>query len=325
MIKRAGKFTRTWCFLITGLFAGKEAVAQSPYHAASEYLREQFTFQYDNDFFNATDRYYTQGIVLGLQHQVLSRLPLFRLLPRLKESTQHFFIGLQQDVYTPKSIRYRNGAVYEGERPFTATLYLSHRRISVSEQNKVMLVTELELGVLGPPALGEQEQKAIHRALNNITPQGWENQLSTDLVLNYNVAVEKALRTGSWFDCGGLGRLRAGTVNTDLELGLTFHLGKKDPWTGPVEKTGHFRLYFTGGVGLRAVAYNATLQGGLTNKGNIYELPGSAVSRWVGGGNAGLTLVLGKLKFSYMRYYITPEFTNAADHGWGSCVITVYL
>src|SRR5688572_3917157 len=81
-------------------------------------------FTYDNDFFNATDRYYTQGVRASLIHPVLKISPVFYALVSLKNSRQYFGLTLEQDVFTPKSIRYNGGAVYNGERPFTAVFFL---------------------------------------------------------------------------------------------------------------------------------------------------------------------------------------------------------
>src|SRR6218665_163038 len=150
------------------------------------------SLQYDNDFFSATDRYYTQGILLSFIHPVVRYSPFAYALIRLnKQALNYYGFHLQQDVFTPKSIRYMEGAIYYGERPFTAVFFMSHSLVSMDSRKKHLLRTRLDLGIIGPAAKGEEEQKGIHKALDNIEPQGWQNQLANDVVLNYRLHYQK--------------------------------------------------------------------------------------------------------------------------------------
>ena len=96
-----------------------------------------FSFVYDNDFFNATDRYYTQGIILSLVHPSLRYSPFSYTLIKLKNADRNYHgIQLEQDVFTPRTIRYNKGAIYYGERPFTALFFLSHSLTSMNSEKK---------------------------------------------------------------------------------------------------------------------------------------------------------------------------------------------
>lgn len=286
---------------------------------------------YDNDFFSATDRYYTQGIQLTLVHPVVRYSPFSYTLLKLNKTARNYYaLQFEQDVFTPRSIRYMGGAVYLGERPFTAIFFVSHALSSIDATNKIMLRSQLDLGIIGPEAKGEEEQKGIHSALDNIEPQGWDNQLSTDYIINYRLQVEKGLVSTTYFELITQANARLGSLYTDAGAGLHIRAGLLRPYFNNlgIEKSSSARkndlqLYAFLKLNARLVAYNATLQGGLTNAGNIYSLPDSSISRLVADVNGGIMLVYKRVRLEYSRTYITPEFNGGLDHGWGRCGITV--
>ncbi len=301
-------------------------------HAQNDSLKRPvyFSLYYDNDFFAATDRYYTQGTSLNLIHPGFKYSPLFFILPGLKTADTHYGLSLHQDVFTPRSIRYMGGAVYEGERPFTALLYLTHTRYTADVHNKQMLQTAISIGVLGPEAKGEETQKGIHKALNNIEPLGWQNQLSTSPILNYKVRYEKGLLSSRFADLSVVVIPRAGTLYTDMSAGIQSRIGLLNSYyilpgiqspSARNKKT--FSVFFVFNAAARLVGYNATLQGGLLNTAGIYHLPGSALNRIIAGGSAGVILIYRRLSLEFSRHYLSPEFKNALDHNWGRCSFSV--
>lgn len=293
-------------------------------------LENYFSFRYDNDFFSATDRYYTQGIVLGFINPVIRFSPFSCVLPRLSKRAKNYYgLHAEQDVFTPRSIRYMGGAVYYGERPFTAVFFVSHSLTSIHTGKRLLLRTQLDLGIIGPEAKGEEEQKGIHKAINNIEPLGWENQLSRDYVINYNIAVEKGLSNKKNRECMVLLNARLGTLYTDIGFGFNLRFGIFSPYFANLglEKNvlhkSRFKIYGVAKINGRFVGYNATLQGGLTNSGNIYEVADRDVARAVADMSAGIIFAYRRLSLEYTKVYITPEFKNGIDHGWGKCVILV--
>jgi len=134
-----------------------------------------YHFNYDNDFFNATDYYYTQGIRWEFNFPFIKKIPITKLLFRLHKSNDELFgITLNQDCYTPLSIRH--SAIYYDEHPFAGAIYLGFQRVSNDEEKKERLSSEIDIGGMGPCAVCEEEQKGIHKGLNNIQPLGWEFQ-----------------------------------------------------------------------------------------------------------------------------------------------------
>ncbi|MES2592798.1 MAG: lipid A deacylase LpxR family protein [Bacteroidota bacterium] len=296
-----------------------------------------FRFNYDNDFFSATDRYYTQGIYIELIMPFIKKSPISKLLIPLKNASLNYYgINFEQDGFTPRSIRH--DSIYFGERPYASVFFVSHFLTSINANKKQRLNTSLYLGIIGPNAKGEEEQKAIHRWLENIQPLGWQYQIANDYVLNYNLNFEKGIivkkrfeficyagsRIGTLYDDVNAGiMLRAGGMNGYFEnLGLRSSLNKFAV-EGSAGKTAKFKCHFFSKGELKAVAYNATLQGGVFNKKSIYTLSPGDITRVVATAYVGVVVSYKRLSLEYTKAYISPEFKGGLPHGWGHCNITV--
>lgn len=281
---------------------------------------------YDNDFFSATDRYYTQGIQFQVITRYMKYSPLsYALIPITKNARNYYGINLEQDCFTPKSIRY--DTLNYLERPFAATAFLSHMLVSLDKDKKQLLQTQLDLGVIGPCARCEDEQKAIHKALVNIRPLGWENQIAHDYIINYRARYEKALIYTRYAELMANVSLRAGTLYTDAALGIQARVGLFSPYFNNLgldkNNSKKIKLYAVFKANARAVGYNATMQGGFFYRNSIFTVPDKDISRMVYDGMAGIILGIQRVSFEYSRYYITPEFVRGVDHGWGRVAITV--
>lgn len=314
-----------FCFFVLG---ASFATAQDSL-AANSQPESYISLQYDNDFFSATDRYYTQGIKLSFINSVIRYSPVSYALVKLKKSNLNYYgLHLEQDVFTPVSIRHEG--IFYGERPFTALFFLSHSLVSINTSNKILVETQVDLGIMGPNAKGEEEQKGIHKALDNIQPLGWENQLAQDIVVNYRAKIEKGFYNAKNFELMGSGAARLGTLYSDLGIGLNARLGIFSPYfnslgleNNPAKRKNKFKIYGIAKATARFVGYNATLQGGLINTASIYTLPSGDINRVVAECSGGIVIAYKRFSVEYTKFYITPEFRKGVDHGWGKCLLTV--
>lgn len=292
-------------------------------HKPENYIR----LQYDNDFFSATDRYYTQGIQLSVIHSFIKYSPLTYALVRLnKNSINYYGISIQQDCFTPKSIRY--DTLNYLERPFAATFFVSHTLNSLDAEKKMALQTQLDLGAIGPCARCEDEQKAIHRSLVNIQPLGWENQIKADYIFNYRMKFEKAVFYKKHREIIANASVSAGTLYTDASVGFTARMGLFSPYfsnlgmdRNSVYRKSNFQIYGILKLNTKLVAYNATLQGGLFNNESVYTINNSRVTRFVVDGMAGIVISYKRIGLEYSKFYLSPEFKEGLEHKWGRCVI----
>lgn len=307
------------------------AIAQSDTLPITTSKQERyFKLNYDNDFFSATDRYYTQGIYLEFIIPIVKKSPLSKLLiPLGKHATNYYGITLEQDVFTPRSIRVDR--IYYTERPFSGVFLFSHTLASINKEKKLRLNTRLDIGLIGPEAMGEEEQKGVHHALNNIQPQGWEYQISTDFIINYTVKYEKGLIAKNKFECIGYATSRIGSLYDDVGAGILLRKGYMSSYfqnlglsRNQKSETGkHCQAYLYSKGEVKAVAYNATLQGGMFNKNSIYTLPSSSINRLVATAYVGIVLNYKRVSVEYTKAYLSKEFKTGLPHGWGHCTISV--
>jgi len=111
--------------------------------------------QVDNDAFFDTDRWYTSGV---------------RVADVLARGDHELELGVLQEIYTPEAKRH--DAV---DRPNAARLlatFARHDRVPGDWRT-----LELDLGVTGPSALGEQAQQLVHRFIA-APHEDWSHQRS---------------------------------------------------------------------------------------------------------------------------------------------------
>ena len=303
--------------LFVGLSVGPAVKAQEV-----PFPQRAFTFRYENDFFNATDKYYTQGVVLDYSAPFIGRSPTTRALLRLRDAGVQHALFAEQNCFTPSSIR--RDTIFTGDRPFAAALFVGQRALSIDPTRGLKLTSALMASWWGRPAEWAEEQRGIHRALDNIEPLGWQFQVASALILNYAARIEKRLlrlpfaeaSLGASADLGTY-RSNAG-VNGRLELG---RFRSDFDVRGPGPKAFRASAFVDGQV--KAIAYDASMQGGLFNADSPYVLQPEAIERLVLSGGGGVKLAYGKLSLTYAKTFITREFVGGTDHGWGTCTIKV--
>ena len=146
-------------------------------------------------------------------------------------------------------------------------------------------------------------------------------------MVNYDLRIEKGLLQRKYWDAGISGEARIGTLYDDLAAGGLIRLGLLQPYFSSLGITKQaerrkFQCYVFAKGNLKAVAYNATLQGGMFSN-SIYTLPAKELNRLVATGYLGIVIAYKRLSLEYTKAYISPEFRKGIAHGWGHCAITV--
>ncbi|MFL5764785.1 MAG: lipid A deacylase LpxR family protein [Bacteroidia bacterium] len=291
---------------------------------------------YENDFFVATDRYYTQGVYLEFIFPVFKKLILSHALIPLRPSRSgnagtkiinYYGVSTERQGFTPTSIRHF-GLPEPGERPYAALVYLTHSLVSLDPERKLRLTTRLNLGLMGPNLFGEEEQVYIHTKLHNLLPIGWEYQIENDYVVNYDLFIEKGLIDSKYLTLTGLAEARAGTLYDDLSGGGMIRVGYMQPYFNNLgitrqKNTQKFQCYLYLRAKAMIVGYNATMQGGMINHNSTYIVPESNIDRFVATGRCGIAISYKRLQLEYALAYITREYGKGLDHGWGRIGINV--
>ena len=279
-----------------------------------------FRLHYDNDYFTATDEYYTQGISLEWVHPALKKNPLNKLLIQPRNSDMKYGLRLDHYGYTPTSIS--SDFIRYGDRPFCGNLSFSTFLIAVDTVKEARLSTSLTMGVIGSKAGGRDMQVAIHKWLKNITPVGWQYQIANDVILDYQIHYEKALwQYRDVFLCNAYSELSIGTHTDKVKTGLNFMLGSlNNPYVSnrrakSLKKI--LRYYLYGQFQPGFTVYDATLQGGFFNKSSPYTIASKDLTRLNYQADFGLVMNVGKITLEYCQSFITKEFNTGHLHRWG--------
>jgi len=288
--------------------------------ASGHYVR----FHYDNDYFTKTDQYYTQGIGLEVVSPVVKNFPLRRLL--FMKSTINTIFGVMVDYYgyTPTSIR--SDTILRGDMPFSSNLSLKTFGININPEKKQRLTVGFILGIMGQGTGGEKMQDDIHRWTGNVKPKGWQYQLRNDIILNYEVQLEQQLLSlNNILLLNGIGKVRLGTHDVDAKAGASFMLGNiNNPFatTGNYKKK-KFSYYLYGQITGAAVAFDASLQGGMFNRKSPYIIPISATRQFRMQADYGIVLRFKSVYLEYCQSFLTKRFDEGMNHRWGGVRIGV--
>ncbi len=298
--------------------------------------RESFLkLSFDNDILDYTDRFYTNGLRFDLISPALQLNPIGKImLPYWGTATNYYGITICQNMYTPSTTKV--GGILIGDRPYAAYLYLGSFRISNDTIRQVRQTSEIWIGIIGPSSFGEWVQRSFHNSVpTNNEPLGWEYQIRNDLLLNYNLMLEKGVFNRRNIDLVLIGYGFLGTLYTNLSGGLQLRAGWLNPYFANLGVSGSKRLrdaglrksqifFFLRGAG-KLVGYDATLQGGLLNRSSVYTLPGSEISRFVFNSSAGISVSYGGIRLDVEQYLLSPEFHDGWWHKWVHLGLTFSL
>ncbi len=244
-----------------------------------------------------------------------------KLLPGLKNSVIQYGLSGTQDCYTPASIR--RDSILKGDRPYAAVIFLGHFKSANDSAKKQRLISEIDIGAVGPCAKCEEEQKGIHYMLDNLQPLGWENQISNDIYLGYRLRYEKGLLSLKTMDVVGLGEMNLGTIHDNAAIGANFRIGRMQGYFDNTRKR-KFQFFLFGQGWVQGVIRNGTLQGGAFSN-SINTLSYSEIAPIVLKGSLGANLGWKGFSIEYCRTFITREINTWWAHGWGYLRITGFF
>jgi hypothetical protein len=280
-----------------------------------------FRINYENDFFTASDRDYTQGILVEKVHPDFNRFPMMKILWHPGHCESKYGLAIEHNAYTPNQIdRY---SIQYGDRPFAAVLLLKTFLIATNFERKQRFTVSFSSGLLGPGAGGELIQRTIHHWIHYTQPQGWHNQIRNDLILNYQVNGEKEIyQFAGHFSISSYGSVRLGTLSDKLSAGFTANLGNFiSPFTQSLFLKRSFQWYIYCQLLGNAVAYDATLQGGLLNHSSVYTIADSDLSRLTVENKFGIVFIFRSLYLEYFHTGLTEEFRTSLYHRTGGIQI----
>lgn len=279
----------------------------------------QLSIVFDNDIFANRDFYYTNGLKINLIAPFLNNSPVNKILFGSRKSDMVLSgFSITHKIYTP--INPDTTIILVGDRPFTSYLTFGQFRETYNLKKKIHIKSEIYIGVLGPSSFGRQVQSSIHE----IEPVGWENQLNNDVILSYQFEVEKGLVSNSVVEINIVGKTTLGTLYNKIGGGMYFRTGNFMPvFRGPFSffenknPGGRYQFWIFTSTLIDIIAYDATLQGGIFSKENIYTISSRDISRFVIRASAGMALYYNSIGIEYEHFYLSPEFSGAKHFSWG--------
>nr|WP_294862722.1 lipid A deacylase LpxR family protein [uncultured Fluviicola sp.] len=277
----------------------------------SLYRYQTFHLTYENDFFTASDCYYSQGIFLQYDHhnlQVKWLKHFFIPVPHIERNLES---GIAQKDYTPSTIL--SDTLLVGDRPYAATIAYGNRFFSRSKSRNYTLMWGLSFGFIGKPAFGEYTQKTVHRWINNAQPKGWQYQLNTGFILDLNFGFTKSFFTRSrWIRLDLSDFITVGNLTDEMRVQGKLKLGY-------IGIRRQFYLYYT--PELRVVAYDGTLQGAIFVRPSEAALPAGSIERLVSEQQIGIYLRYNRFFISGHAHYQSRLFKYALNHMWGGITV----
>jgi hypothetical protein len=148
--------------------------------------RAVLSLNVDNDLFGGTDKYFTAGFILSYRSP--TNLPggwlgdfADRLDPLVDDDpSRRWGLAFAQKIFTPEDIDVSNPD--PDDRPYAGWLYAAASLSSYTDT--LYNAVEVQLGVVGPAAQGEEVQNNFHNLINIDTARGWDFQLGNEPGLN---------------------------------------------------------------------------------------------------------------------------------------------
>lgn len=292
----------------------------------------EFQLFVENDMLARTDRYYTNGIKFGggLPFDLL-QFPAAELLKQLvpeQHGKIHLGLFVGQNLYTPKSIGV--GEAQPFDRPWAAWLYLGG--VAQRAKDNRLDTVEVDLGLVGPSALGREVQAGWHRVIGARQPKGWQHQIGNEpaFLVSYLGKSKHTLGRAAGMDLEVIphGGATLGTVMTLVRAGGIARIGQHMTGFGPdtIEPGGALlqnmrrdlepgrahglEWYFFAGLDHRLIAHNIFLDGTVFRDGpsvrrrpHVYDL------------SAGISLRIDAVRLSITRVRRSEEFFTASSNG----------
>lgn len=285
-------------------------------------LRATLSLLIENDVFTGTDRYYSNGLQLAWT-SASADLPsplawLNRQLdPVLGPGQLRWGAAIGQSIYTPEDTERRNPD--PRDRPYAGFLYGT---ISLArDAGTSFTLFELQAGLVGPSALGEQVQNNFHDLIGDNRSRGWDYQLKDEFV--FGAVLSRTWRVplvqflGLETELLPSATLAAGTITSLAGAGAVLRIGQGlEADYGPARirpalagssffqpRSSDFGWYVFGGVEGRAIANDIFLDGNTWRESRrVDHRP------FVGDLSVGVAVMWGGVRFAYTQVWRSEEF-----------------
>ncbi len=303
-------------------------VLSSQIHYPILFMESSGIIRFDNDFWDYTDYYYTNGVGISLNHRMFAFSPLsIFLISNGTNGIDSYGAQLVQHMYT--STKPKVDSIIKGDRPWASYITIGQNLTSYDLRKKIKHYSELNFGLLGPHSGGSFFQDLAHKVFpNNSPPQGWENQIKTDYIIDYQYEITMFLYESVSFETYMKARAQVGTLRDNLKWGFGFRYGRFMPFyrnvsihrASSINQVNNNQIKFNliADIETQLIGYDATLQGGVTDRTSIYVIPTRDMNRFVIAGYGGFEVSYYRWELLVLQYWKSKEFSNGKDHKYVS-------
>jgi hypothetical protein len=228
------------CFAPVSAQAGappQNAATQASSGGGQLSRREQPTwrFEFANDTFFDSDNGFTSGFAFQKHSTVsndiddLDGVRAFgkglakRLLPQSSDLFYRKAFALGQNFTTPEDLLDPN--IILNDAPYFGMLAVQSSWIAFNDTRFTGF--GITLGVTGEASLAEQVQTGVHSLVDADDPQGWDNQLDTEPVINLHFMKKRKLWNKPSFDGAFNFDVSVGNFLTGIDAGFEMRFGRK--------------------------------------------------------------------------------------------------
>ena len=143
---------------------------------------------------------------------------------------RNYSVSFGHQIYTPKDIT--ETKLIENDRPYAGWVYLSFS--AAFKYEKMLYVWDLNLGIVGPAAQGEEVQKKVHKLIGSKQPKGWDHQIKNEFTAQLSFRqryhfIESDIANTKFFDVIPFWGGSVGNVFVYAEAGVMARLGYNVP------------------------------------------------------------------------------------------------
>lgn len=241
-----------------------------------------FAFTIENDVINSTDHGYTNGFTLSIsspwtrQGQISKMNFIYRLTDRCSlvkrdHRRRRTTFALIHNTYTPSNLKLTTPI--DDDHPYSGALL---GQILVDYQSKKSSeAMGFILGMIGPSAQAEWIQTAGHQIIGVATPEGWDNQIADEVLINLNYThkwhvYNTPMTSSLGFDMTPYAGASAGNLLTDLNTGLIVRIGNHDFDSPSTFYKG--RLGSLPDIGYKPIPFTCFLMAGVEGSYTFYSI-----------------------------------------------------
>jgi len=195
-------------------------------------------FEFSNDVFLRSDNFFSAGTSVQKHGPRVDSWEAARGTPAFGRRLARAFLpvhatdrsfretwGIGQVISTPDDIE--TPTLLPMDIPYSALLAVTNGWTAFNDTKFTGF--QWLLGVVGPVALGEEIQKAVHRVTGSPQPQGWDHQLDNEPVLNFTYMWKRKMVARKNFDLAFNAGGSLGNWFTLADSSIELRVGKNKP------------------------------------------------------------------------------------------------